>query len=226
MTNLLALYTLHRTPAPPPLEAAWDSRSWREAETLQVAHFHERSSDHHPQVEARQLYDDTALYTLFRVRDRYVRSVQTEYNGPVCTDSCVEFFVRPRADHGYFNFEINAGGTLHCSYIEDPTRTPQGFAKWEPVSAALAAKVRVATSLPRVVEPEIAEPTEWQLAFAVPLALLEHYVGSLRPLTGARWRANYYKCADRTSHPHWAAWAPVEILNFHQPACFGTIRFA
>ncbi|MEW6117215.1 MAG: carbohydrate-binding family 9-like protein, partial [Nitrospirota bacterium] len=39
------------------------------------------------------------------------------------------------------------------------------------------------------------------------------------------WRANFYKCGDATSHPHWASWAPVEALNFHLPHCFGTICF-
>ena len=39
------------------------------------------------------------------------------------------------------------------------------------------------------------------------------------------WRGNLYKCGDRTSHPHWAAWSPVDELNFHLPRCFGTLRF-
>jgi hypothetical protein len=218
-------YCIRRCAAAPALDAAWDNPTWATADTLQVAHFHARSSRHRPQVEVRQLHDDATIYTLFRVHDRYVRSVQTALNGPVCTDSCVEFFVRPCAERGYLNFEINAGGTLHLSYIEDPTRTENGFARWKPVPPERAAQVRIASTLPRVVEPEITEPLEWRLAFAVPLALLESYVGPLRPLNGAGWRANYYKCGDRTSHPHWAAWAPVNVLNFHQPDCFGTITF-
>jgi hypothetical protein len=34
-----------------------------------------------------------------------------------------------------------------------------------------------------------------------------------------------YKCADQTSHPHWAAWSAVNTLNFHVPDCFGAVQF-
>jgi len=60
---------------------------------------------HRPAVEARLLFDDESLHVLFRVRDRWVRSVVSAAQGPVCTDSCVELFFSPEADtaHGYFN---------------------------------------------------------------------------------------------------------------------------
>jgi hypothetical protein len=32
--------------------------------------------------------------------------------------------------------------------------------------------------------------------------------------------------AEENSHPHWAAWAPVDEFNFHLPRCFGELRFA
>jgi hypothetical protein len=46
-------------------------------------------------------------------------------------------------------------------------------------------------------------------------------------LSGQTWRANLYKCADLSSHPHWGAWAEIgERLDFHQPSRFGEIAFA
>ena len=80
----------------------------------------------------------------------------------------------------------------------------------------------VRSTLPRVIEPEIDGPVDWQLAFFIPTALLEKFVGPIGPLAGQEWRANLYKCGDRTSHPHWASWSPVDALNFHLPHCFGT----
>ena len=43
----------------------------------------------------------------------------------------------------------------------------------------------------------------------------------------APWRANFYKCADRTSHPHCLTWAPVDfpVPNFHLPRSFGVLEF-
>ena len=55
--------------------------------------------------------------------------------------------------------------------------------------------------------------------------MLARYSGPLGTLAGRAWRANFYKCGDQTSHPHWAAWSPVDELNFHLPRCFGTIAF-
>ena len=35
----------------------------------------------------------------------------------------------------------------------------------------------------------------------------------------------FFKCGDKTSHPHWASWNPVDELNFHLPRCFSEIIF-
>ena len=66
---------------------------------------------------------------------------------------------------------------------------------------------------------------EWRLEYFIPFSLLEKWVGSLGLVLGQQWHANLYKCGDETSHPHWAAWAPVDEFNFHLPRCFGTIQF-
>jgi hypothetical protein len=79
--------------------------------------------------------------------------------------------------------------------------------------------------MPEIVEPEISAPTEWVLEFFIPLDLLEKYVGPIGEVQRQEWQANFYKCADGTSHPHWASWSPVAEFDFHLPRCFGTIRF-
>lgn len=194
------------------------------AEVGRIARARPESSDHRPETVFRVLHDGASLYVRFDVKDRYVRSVQTAFQAPVCTDSCVEFFVRPRPDRGYFNFEVNAGGTLLLYYVEDPARTPSGLAKYTPVPEAWGRQVEVRSSLPRIVDPEVAEPLAWQVCYKVPLALLEAFAGE-SPLSGGEWRANFYKCGDRTSHPHWLSWSPVSALNFHLPECFGELAF-
>jgi len=220
-------YTIHR--GSPALDLDWESQTWREAETLAVSNFLSRSSDHRPTVQARVLYDAKNLHVFFHVQDRYVKSVATNYLDPVCRDSCVEFFVEPVPGKGYFNIEFNCGGTLLLFYIEDPTRTPEGpteFKKMEPVKKELAQTIRVAHSMPDVVEPEIPAPTTWLLQYSAPISMFEAYVGPLGNLAGQTWRGNFYKCADRSSHPHWASWAPLDSANFHLPQCFAPITFA
>ncbi len=127
-------YTVRRTPEPPTLDGDWDSPTWGRSETGLIGHFLPNSSDHRPLVRFRILYDAAWVYLLFRVEDRFVRCVQTEFNGAVCRDSCTEFFVEPRPDRGYFNFEVNCGGTMLCYHVEDPTPTATGFRKRAPLT--------------------------------------------------------------------------------------------
>ncbi|HEY3382470.1 MAG TPA: carbohydrate-binding family 9-like protein [Vicinamibacterales bacterium] len=221
-----AFARVHRALTPTGLTGSWDGPAWRHADRLSIAEFHPRSTDHRPVTEARLLYDDDALHVLYRVQDRFVRSVHTEYDSDTYKDSCVELFVQPAGAPGYFALELNAGGAFSLRYIEDPTRAANRFAKWTMVDAGLASTIRVGHSLPQVVEPERSDPTSWWVEATWPFAVMEGYCGAVRPAAGQRWRANAFKCGDETSHPHWASWSPIgETLNFHQPQYFGEIEF-
>ena len=209
----------------PRLEDGWDDPAWAVADTLELAHFRPEGSDHRPRTRARLLHSEDGLAGIFRVEDRYVRSVHTRFGDPVYEDSCVEIFLSPRPDRGYLNFEMNCGGTLSASHITDQRRVPGGFAAFTPLGEAEARHVLVRSSQPRTLYPEVETPLEWQLGFFIPLALVERYVGALGPLAGQAWRANLYKCGDLTSRPHWASWAPLDARNFHLPHCFGTLHF-
>ncbi len=218
-------YLVRRARLPLDMACDWNARQWPDSNTLEITHFRPESSDHRPRTFARVLYDQSGIHGLFRVQDRFVLCKRTEYLDPVWKDSCVEFFVQPGAGAGYFNFEFNCGGAFLCSHIINPERVPGGFKEFTRLPAAIGTTIKAVSSLPRKIDPEITEPTVWLLRFFVPFSVLEHYVGKLGPVSGQTWRGNFYKCADETSHPHWAAWSPVDELNFHLPRCFGTIRF-
>ncbi|OHD81936.1 MAG: hypothetical protein A3J97_01390 [Spirochaetes bacterium RIFOXYC1_FULL_54_7] len=209
--------------------AEWDSQHWKYADELEVSIFHPRSVSNHPQTRCRVLYDKHFLYWSFIVKDCWVRAGELEFQGPVCRDSCVEFFIQPGAGAAYFNFEVNCIGTLQLFYIEDPTRTKTGFGKATPVSATDAADIQIWTSIQeRPYLPENDEPMEWRMDAAVPFDLFrKHVPGFSPPIQGTEWKGNFYKCADDSSHPHWASWAPIgNELNFHVPQYFGALRFA
>jgi hypothetical protein len=221
----MSSYTIKRTATPPGLDGNWDGPVWGTADTGQISHYLPNSSDHHPKVAFRMLYDPEWVYLIFRVEDRFVRCVQTEFNGSVCRDSCTEFFVEPVAGKGYFNFEVNCGGTMLVYYIEDATRDGEGFVKSVALTPEDAAQVRIYHSMPQVVEPEITEPVTWYNELHFPLALLEKYAGNIGNPAGQLWRANLYKCGDETSHPHWGTWAPIEGESFHVPQYFAPLVF-
>ena len=202
-----------------------NAAAWRGVEMLHLTHFRPEGSSHRPAVSVRCAYDEVGVCVRFDVSDRFVRSVCTTPNGPVCRDSCVEWFVAP-GETGYANFEVNAGGTMHASWVTDPTRLPGGKIKARQLlDARTTSMMHVQTSLPAVVDPEVPGPLEWVAFLSVPWTLFKTLCAAQVPTPGTEWRANFYKCGDHTSHPHWASWAPVAELNFHRPTDFGTIRF-
>lgn len=221
-------YTIQRAQVTPALDGQWDGPVWKSVPALDITHFYRTDvSDHRPKTQAKVLYDDAALYVHFRVEDRYVRAIETEYHGKVWEDACVEFFVEPKAGRGYFNFEINCGGTMLLSYKENPAWTGEALRKTESVPWELAKEVKIYHSMPNTVEPELTDPVVWNVEYRIPFAIFEAYLGALGEPAGQKWRANFYKCAETNSHPHWASWALITAdLNFHLPEFFSEIRFA
>lgn len=218
------IHMIRRTARPPRLDGTGAAPEWDRASELRIATFHPKSSDHRPVTRVGTLYDDRGLYVRFRVDDRYVVSRRTCYQDSVCKDSCVEFFIEPPPRRGYFNFEMNCGGTLLLYYIEDPTIVKGGFAKHTPVDEAVAKTMTIAHSMPAVVQDEIADPVEWTVECFIPFAIFERYVGPLGTIPGSVWRGNFYKCGSDMSHPHWAMWSPIgNLLSFHQPRYFAPI---
>ena len=216
---------IFRSPSPLTPELAWDHPQWAPAPVIRLEYVRPESSPHHPRVAARIACDTRGVAVLFRVEDRYVRSRCTRYQDMVCEDSCVEWFVEPRPDRGYLNFEMNCGGTLHASYIEDATRTADGFKKFRRLTAADAAEITLHTSMPKVVEPELTTPVTWSAFLYVPFTVFERYAGAISSTPGTVWRGNFFKCGDATSHPHWLTWSPVAELNFHRPQDFAPLVF-
>lgn len=216
-------YTVKRAAIEPELRGLWNGEAWLQADIIALRSYFEVSK-FQPRVQVRALHGEKGIYVHFKVDDQFVLTTRTEYHGEVWKDSCAEFFVQPKPDRGYFNFEINSGGTMLLSYHEHPEYA--GEDKSSSVPWDLASTVQIYHSLPRIIAPESSEPINWQLEYFIPYSLLETYVGPLGTVAGQQWRANFYKCAEDNSHPHWGTWAPIfEKLDFHQPRFFGVLQF-
>ena len=221
-------YVITKATRRPSLKGQWEDPAWHDVPVVELRHFLSQSKSRHPRTEAKAVYQDDGLFVFFRVFDKYIRCVQTEYQSGVCGDSCVEFFVEPKAGRGYFNFEINCGGTLLLAFQEQLPSQPGAHVSYKRYNIPweLGRQVLIYHSLPQTVNPEIEVDTEWRIEYFIPFKIFEHYLGPLGPITGQAWRANFYKCGDETSHPHWAAWAPMgPEFNFHLPQYFAPIRF-
>jgi len=218
-------YVIKKAKKTPKLGALWNASDWKNGQSLSIDNFLPESSEHRPETKTKLLYDEKGIHGFFMVKDKYIRCMHTEFQSPVCRDSCVEFFFQPIENKGYFNFEFNCGGAFLCNYIENNTRVKNGFTKYAKLDKDDMAQVKVFHSMPKVVEPEIQEKTTWFLGFHIPFKLIEKRTGKLGDISGQEWRGNFYKCGDKTSHPHWAAWSPVSYLDFHLQKCFSSLVF-
>ncbi len=217
-------YRICRTERPPALDAGFDSGDWSCCGVLNVDVFRPEGSDHRPETRLRLQYDHAGLYGLFSVRDRFVRCVAEKFQGPVWCDSCVELFLQPSNGFGYLNFEFSASGVWLVQWIRDHRRRP-GMEDSRPLTESEVEGVRIFHTLPNRVEPEIAEPVDYEVGFFLPFSVFAKTLGSPAPAPGTVWRGNAYKCGDETSHPHWASWRPVKRVCFHEPDCFGDLEF-
>lgn len=206
----------------PALDAGVDSDDWKNCQVLKVKVFRPEGSDHRPETEFRLQYDDKGLYGLFTVRDRYVRCVAEHFQDSVCLDSCVEFFVQPSHGAGYLNFEFSASGVMLAQQHPD-TLNPRTV--FRSLTEAEVAGVQISHTLPDRIEPEMTGDIRYEVGFFLPFSIFAATNGTPVPVSRTVWRANVYKCGDKTSHPHWASWLPLQKLDFHTPFHFGDMEF-
>ena len=164
-------------------------------------------------------YTAEAIVVNFRVSGPDLRAVNLTDDGRSWEDSACECFLQVPGSEEYFNFEVNPAGFLVAAHGPDVHhRTsigPEEFARIQRVC-------RVEGIGP------ITKPIEfrggcckWRVTLVIPWGIigLKEAPGSLR--------ANFFKCGDKTAHPHFLSWAPIEspAPNFHLPAFFGELRF-
>lgn len=170
-----------------------------------------------PEVAFRIAYTDHAVLLHYKVKEKSVRGKYTKPNGQVWTDSCVEFFVSPGQDGTYYNIECNCIGTILLGTGKDGVKSHAG--------AETIATIDRWTSLGSDPFAERLEETAWEAALVIPFtAFFNHHIDSLE---GKNIRANFYKCGDELSTPHFVSWNPIETEhpNFHVPEFFGTLFF-
>ena len=217
-------YSIKRCPQPVVIDADWDKQAWRDVEPIEVSIPHwPTQTDHLSKTQVKVQYDDQNLYVIFQVADKYVRAVATQMHGSVWEDSCVELFFAPHVDSptSYFNLEINCRGVMLMQHHTGP-RTNTRFLKVDDCK-----KINIASSISAPIANEITEPIIWTLEYALPFDILLPYAAIDKPAPGVSWRANFYKCADESSHPHWMAWSKIDLADpdFHRPDFFASVTF-
>jgi len=169
-----------------------------------------------PQVQFAIAHTGDAILLRYTVAEEYVRAVNKESNDPVYEDSCVEFFISPDNNSGYYNFEFNSLEACLMGYGNDLNTR-----EYQP--PALISKIRrKAVTINEHADNGL---IPWELTLVFPLEVFAHH--TIATLTGRECTANFYKCGDKLPHPHYLAWNNIETPqpDFHRPEFFGRLIF-
>ena len=187
-------------------------------ERLKIDTINWKGYGYKPEVSLSLAYSDHEIFLKYYITEDYFKAEKTESNEMVCEDSCVEFFVSPENDGIYYNLEFNAIGT--CLLGTGTGRENSTRAK-----PAIISKIRRLTSAGKDPVSERKGKYSWTLTIAVPFDVFFHH--SVKDLQGKTFRANFYKCGDNLTVPHYVTWNPVgtDKPDYHQPAYFGLLKF-
>lgn len=163
-------------------------------------------------------YSDKGLYLRFYSRGKGLRAQIANDGDRVHQDSCVEAFLRLPDDPMYYNFEFNCIGTCDASHRYDRERsTPFTPAQYELVERVTSERRDTLFERPNGVFP-----------FVVSVLIRFEVMGidSLEQLPD-HILANFYKCGDLTTAPHFGSWQPIEAdhPDFHRPESFKPLYF-
>ena len=171
-----------------------------------------------PDVALSIAYSDHEIFLKYYISENFFKAEKTDTNQMVCEDSCVEFFVSPEDDGIYYNMEFNAIGTCLLG-------TGTGRADSERVSPVIISKIRRLTTAGTEPFKEKKGEFVWKITIAIPFDVFFHH--HVIDLKGKIFRANFYKCGDKLTVPHYVTWNPIGTAepDYHRPEHFGLLKF-
>jgi hypothetical protein len=176
------------------------------------------SFNYKPDVKFTIAYTRHEMLLKYYVTEQWFKAEKTETNQDVYEDSCVEFFVSPSDDRIYYNLEFNGIGT--CLMGSGTGRENRKRADPEIIS-----RIRRRGSAGEKSVSEKGDGFSWTITMAIPFSVFFHH--NVNGLKGMTFRANFYKCGDKLSVPHYVTWNPVgtEKPDYHRPEYFGLLKF-
>jgi hypothetical protein len=170
-----------------------------------------------PEVSFKIAHNGDNVFIHFFVSEDEILAKVSEDNGAVWTDSCVEFFIS-FDDSSYYNAEFSCIGKALLGYKKGQLE-------------AMHAETPVMNQIKRY--PSLGYGTfekkqggfKWDLLVIIPVSA--YWQSGLESFKGIQAKANFYKCGDHLSTPHFLSWNPIktEKPNFHKPEYFKELIF-
>ena len=152
-----------------------------------------------------------ALLVSWRVSGLDLTVRNTQDGGTIWEDSTCEIFLQAPGCDKYYNIEVNAAGLLLVAC---------GTGREDRVMLAPEVMARIIRRASVKAPVDISDQVKtWDLTICIPFDV----IGLDPAKLPATLLGNIYKCGDKTAHPHFLSWAPIDTPNpdFHRPEFFG-----
>lgn len=162
-------------------------------------------------------HDNDKVYLYYQVEGEELRAFNNKDFMPVWQDSCVEFFVKRKGEQNYRNFEFNVHGVLLAANHESREIA-------ENLSEETMSSIVRFTTIRHYYKSQL-QLSDWTLYAEIPKEAIGFT--SDENLSQQVIGANFYKCGDETSEPHYISWNPIDLPkpDFHVPKFFGELTF-
>ena len=155
-------------------------------------------------------WDETGIYVNMQAKEAEIRCEVLDPLGPVCEDSCLEFFIRPTEALNYFNFEYNSACNVFLGYgtgIDNLIR--------------LIPQDQKATFQPKAYRTE----DGWGVTYHIPYTFIRQFFPGFEAYEGLQFYGNFYRSGEQAAAPYGMSWNPIDPSGhtFHCPAFYGQL---
>lgn len=171
-----------------------------------------------PLVSFKIAHNGSHLFLLFSVEENEILAEVNVDNGPVWTDSCVEFFMQIGESPYYYNLELSCIGKALFGYRRERKDVIYG-------NADVMSSIKRYPSLGLEPFGRKQGSFSWDLLVVIPATA--YWQSGLTTFEGLNAWANFYKCGDNLAERHYVSWGAISTdkPNFHTPPFFCELIF-
>ena len=210
--------------APPSVDGVGDDAAWQAAgqiDNFSLPWLKEQARPSKTATRARLAWDREFLYFLAEMEDADLFADITDHDGKTWNNDVFELFFKPAVDKsGYFEFQVNAAGTVMDMFL--PRRGIDDFDKQvRDGDFHVDARVKLQGTLNQRADKD----QGWTVEGRIPWTDLLRTGG--RPAPGEVWKFALcrYDYSTEFSEPELSSCAPLTVRSFHQHEDYADLKF-
>jgi len=177
-------------------------------------------------TEGRILWDKKYLYVGFKAYDKDIWGYLTERDSATCQEDVLEIFFRPDPEaEAYYNFEINALGTVYDAFSPRKHAAAGGSRRWNHWNCK---GLKVGIKIEGTLNDHTDVDEYWQMEVAIPFASLPTLNGK-PPSEGDVWKfhlSRYDYSVYLKEGVELSSCAPLKHADFHNADEWMRMKFA